>query len=305
MRLGPRKRAALAGAGLATGALVAAAVLGGTAVTVVVAAVVQLAAIAALGQLVSSTARQRRTEARRLAGEVDRLRADLARHRQEAKRHAAVDFAQLEALLALYHEMGHDLEPVRALPATRGWAASPDLLRTCWDLARDQRPTTILECGSGVSTLVLASACRRNGHGRVVTLDHDPEFAAQTRRRLAAHGLDAWAEVRDAPLEPVEVSGHVSDWYRLAEVPPGPFELVLVDGPPGADSGGSRRPAIPLLRDRLADGATVVLDDAARPHEREIVREWVAAHPELRQRRLRHEKGAVVLTVGPRPEPGA
>ena len=45
------------------------------------------------------------------------------------------------------------------------------------------------------------------------------------------------------------------------------IDLLLVDGPPAyaVGHGLARYPALPVLRDRLAPGATVVLDDVERP----------------------------------------
>ena len=53
-------------------------------------------------------------------------------------------------------------------------------------------------------------------------------------------------------------------------------DLLVVDGPPAFEDGFglARHPALPVLRGRLAPGATVVLDDIERPGEREVVRRW-------------------------------
>ena len=66
------------------------------------------------------------------------------------------------------------------LPSTRGWAASPDLLLVLVDLMITERPSLVVECGSGASTLWLALAMRRfKIDGRIVALDHDPVSAAR------------------------------------------------------------------------------------------------------------------------------
>ena len=41
---------------------------------------------------------------------------------------------------------------------------------------------------------------RRAGRGHLVTLDHEPGYAAITRRHVTALGLDPWVTVLDAPL---------------------------------------------------------------------------------------------------------
>jgi hypothetical protein len=54
------------------------------------------------------------------------------------------------------------------------------------------------------------------------------------------------------------------------------IELLVVDGPPAYAQGHglARYPALPVLHDRLAPSATIILDDAERPGEREIIRRW-------------------------------
>lgn len=198
-------------------------------------------------------------------------------------------FAQQEALLALYHE----LRPEHALPPTRGWAASPDLLLWCWRHVRAVRPETVVECGSGVSTLVLAAACRSNGVGRVVALEHDERYVGTTRALLAEHDLEGWAEVRHAPLE--RVHGQERPWYRLDRLPDAPFDLVLVDGPPGNQDPLARLPATEVLPPRLAPGGVVVFDDAHREGERTVVERWLEDRPQFTLEEVPHEKGTAVL----------
>ena len=54
------------------------------------------------------------------------------------------------------------------------------------------------------------------------------------------------------------------------------IDLLLVDGPPAYAAGHelARYPALPVLYDRLAPGATVVLDDVERAGEQEVLRRW-------------------------------
>lgn len=112
-------------------------------------------------------------------------------------------FRQLEALQGLYAEL--DLKV--SLPPTRGWAASPDFLLELVRHTRANKPLTVLECSSGTSTLVLARCLQLNGAGKVLSLEHDPYYAAQTRQQLQRHGLQDWAQVLDAPLQPHALDG--------------------------------------------------------------------------------------------------
>jgi predicted O-methyltransferase YrrM len=202
-------------------------------------------------------------------------------------------FHQLEALQNL-----HTVLPTsNVLPATRGWAASPDLLLVLVDLMIKQRPSLVVECGSGASTLWLALAMRRFGiDGRVIALEHDPVFAGQTRDFLAKHGACDLAEVRDAPLEDFSLGGETYPWYarRAWEGLTG-IDFLFVDGPPASTGRQARYPALPLLSGALRPAATLVLDDLVVPDMQQVLRRWLDAYPDFGADVLPLEKQAAVL----------
>ena len=169
-------------------------------------------------------------------------------------------------------------------------AEGPELERDAWSLddeglalvAREVAGgrSTVIECGSGASTVVIARALRRLGRGSVSALEHLPDQAAQVRELLAAEGLERWTTVIDAPLMPVPVAEPGCRWYARVALDqlPDRADLLLVDGPPASPEVGaqerSRYPALPLLRPRLGPGALVVLDDADREGERWVIEQW-------------------------------
>lgn len=232
---------------------------------------------------------------RETACRVEAVGTDL-RERDEAatvnvQTEARRQYSKVQDLLALYR----DIDPERALPPMHSWAAGVDLVRHLYTQVADLGRTSVLECGSGTSTVLLAYAVRQFGKGRVVALEHDPHYAKATRRMLRERGLEDWAEVIDAPLVEVELPAGVWRWYELEAMPEGGFDLVLVDGPPGKTGPQARYPALPLLADRLAPDGELVLDDALRPEERATVERWVEELPQFRVEWLNHERGTAVL----------
>jgi hypothetical protein len=160
------------------------------------------------------------------------------------------------------------------LPWTTGSMRPAGLVVVCNEIVHGAR-TRIVECGSGVSTVVLARLLRERGAGRLVALEHDRHWAALVHEQLRREALDGTARVLDAPLE------GEPPWYgpaRLVEVPD-ELDLLVVDGPPACDAGhGMRRaPALPRFEERLVVGAAVVLDDIARPGERDVLAGWEAS----------------------------
>lgn len=152
-----------------------------------------------------------------------------------------------------------------AIPAT-GWRLPDRACNLLTGLVTEYKPTLIVECGSGRSTVVLADTARPYG-GRIVALEHDSRYAAETRALLVEHSVEETATVRDAPLE--------RDWYaRSTWDDLHGIGMLLVDGPPGHVAPLARKPALTLLRDRLLPGCVVVLDDVDRPDEQQIMADW-------------------------------
>jgi predicted O-methyltransferase YrrM len=211
----------------------------------------------------------------------------------EIKTEIRQTFRQLEAL----QNLSAVLPAYDVLPATRGWAASPDLLVVLVDLVITERPSLVVECGSGASTLWLALAMRRFGiDGRIIALDHDPVFGGKTRDLLARHDVGDLAEVRDAPLESFSLDGETYSWYaRRAWEDLAGIDLLFVDGPPATMGHQARYPALPLLSGSLSPVATAVLDDLVVPDMQKVLRLWLDAYPEFGAEILPLEKQAAVL----------
>jgi predicted O-methyltransferase YrrM len=206
------------------------------------------------------------------------------------RREAEALFAQIQALLALERRLALPL----ALPPMRGWAGSPDFLLAIVEETLARKPRTVVECSSGVSTLVLARALQLNGEGHVYSLEHDAEYAGKTRELLQRYGLVDWATVLDAALERGEGE---APWYSekaLRQIPPN-IGLLVIDGPPASVGPLARYPALPKTAARLAADALIILDDADREEEQEIVARWQREFPEMESKRLPAEKGLVMI----------
>lgn len=177
---------------------------------------------------------------------------------------------EVEALLQLFR----GVEPRAPMPSSGKTALNPTGLLQLCALVERLQPKLVLELGSGTSSVWLGYLLERY-HGRLVTVDHHPAFAAETRARLQRHGLSSIAEVRDAPLKQVTVDGQSYQWYDPAAFSDlTGIDLLVVDGPPANAGPHARYPAFPLLEGLLSSPAAVVLDDVSRQDEQDIVREW-------------------------------
>ena len=212
---------------------------------------------------------------------------------KELKKEIRQTFRQLEAL----QNLNAMLPASDVLPATRVWAASPDLLVVLVDLVITGRPSLVVECGSGASTLWLALAMRRfKIDGRIIALEHDPVFSGKTRDLLARHDVGDLAEVRDAPLESFSLDGETYLWYaRRAWEDLTGIDLLFVDGPPATTGHQARYPALPLLGGSLSPVVTAVLDDLVVPDMQKVLQLWLEAYPDFSSEILPLEKQAAVL----------
>lgn len=151
----------------------------------------------------------------------------------------------------------------------------------------------VLECGSGLTTVVLGLLARRNGFD-VVTLEHDPNWHARITETLARLGLDR-VRVHLAPLQRYGTF----DWYDVSDLPDTQdFDLVVCDGPPGKTRGG-RVGLMPLMGDRLADDAVILLDDTRRKRERRAIDLWRRRRP-LTVRPMGRTGRCAEIRLGPR-----
>ncbi len=194
------------------------------------------------------------------------------------QQHLSLQFRQVEALICLYIE----LKPTRSLPETRGWAGSPDFLLMLVSHAKEARPRTIVECGSGLSTLVLARSLALAGlDGRIYSLEHLSEFRRRTAELLARHEVAPWADLLYAPLREYDLPAGKWRWYALDDLPETQIDMLVVDGPPGDIGPLSRYPAGPLLFHRLSRQATIILAETGRHDEHVLIARWMEEFPDL------------------------
>jgi hypothetical protein len=151
--------------------------------------------------------------------------------------------------------------------SNEGYAANPEYLEAvAGALLKTTGP--ILECGSGLTTILLAILCGKR-NVQVWSLEHFPEWRERVSEALNENGLSG-VHVCAAPLKDY---GDFA-WYDppLAQMPP-EFSLMICDGPPGSTKGG-RYGLLPIMGQRLPSGATILLDDAGRPGELELIKKW-------------------------------
>jgi predicted O-methyltransferase YrrM len=223
---------------------------------------------------------------RKLSKNAQRSTKEIAQQTSQIKRELGHLYHQIEALEQLLPALKLTLP----LPASRGWAASPDFLLTLSQLTKKKRPKLVVELGSGVSTLVLA----KSGAKKIISFDHSNEFGGQTRQLLKDHKVTG-AEIRINELEQYS-QGY--QWYASSSLKGiKNIDLLVIDGPPSAINPYARFPALEHLLPLLSKSATIILDDADREDEKKLAEAFAAALPTHTLKFLPHEKGTAIISL--------
>ncbi|MGI9145092.1 MAG: hypothetical protein ACR2IK_00835 [Chloroflexota bacterium] len=198
---------------------------------------------------------------------------------------------------------GHDILVPRDIPVQDGyplygclnhsactlplslWTLDAATLRHLTMRLAERKPTTILEFGSGMSTLVLAAFCQSTTHTAPVPRPHvfsleqsEPEVA-RLASALAVHGLSEYATVLHAPLVSRTIFQTPVQSYDVArsgltEALSGRHpEFLVVDGPVGPP--GTRLETLPSVLPYIDSHVFWLLDDALRPGELWVLQHWL------------------------------
>ncbi len=187
----------------------------------------------------------------------------------------------------------------KALPYMENWSAAADFISMLIDYCLAEKPATILECSSGLTTLVLARCCAINGCGHVYSLENGEDYAAKTQSQLEKLSLAEHATVLHAPLVKSVTGSNLYQWYdqkKLAVLTES-VDMLVIDGPPGFIQPQSRYPALPLLQSILSDDVVVFLDDAAREDEKQLVIRWLQQFPSFLYLYYKTQRGCAVLSL--------
>ncbi|MFH5824246.1 O-methyltransferase [Georgenia sp. AZ-5] len=185
---------------------------------------------------------------------------------------------QVESLLQLVKRVPSGAP---LMPTTGGFAVDARSLLHLIATVEEYRPAKVLELGSGTSTIWLGHILKEYD-ARLISVDHDEKYFGLTRAEVERHHLEDTVELRYAPLTQIVVRGEEYGWYdpsQLADLEG--VGLVIVDGPPAETSRHVRYPALDLVRGHLVNGALVLLHDADRQPEQEIVARWMSEDPGL------------------------
>jgi len=155
----------------------------------------------------------------------------------------------------------------------KDWRIGEDSFAALVGIIEPLVPRVIVEFGSGASSVRLAQSFPQSV---IHSVDHDPEYAAQTRTLQQVHGVSNLT-VHLRPLRWQIHGGALYQSYAVGELP-AKIDAVIVDGPPYYVHLG-REACFHQIVDKLRMGGVVILDDSKRSVEKKTVENWLAAFP--------------------------
>lgn len=208
-------------------------------------------------------------------------------------------FLQLESLLFIYNSLPN----LKFLPATRGWAGSPDFLAKIVELILKEKPLFVLEAGSGVSSVIIGLTLKLNNYGESISLEHDITYANITIENMGINELEMKSVVKHSPLIEYNNLEQKWKWYDISELKfSNKIDMLIVDGPPRITQELARYPAIPILHEYFSDRITILLDDSKRDDEAIIIQKWIVFFETNNykveiENLINYEKGMTILQV--------
>lgn len=149
-----------------------------------------------------------------------------------------------------------------------GWSAQQDYIETLIHYA-NYTNKLILECGSGLSTLLLGPIAKKRNI-RMISFEHCNEWANKVQRELNKYKL-----INNEILIRSLVNYGDFDWYDTnnldMHIPD--IGLCVCDAPPGNTFGG-RKGFLYLFKNKVKTGTVILVDDTIREAEQKMIKEW-------------------------------
>lgn len=184
---------------------------------------------------------------------------------------------------AFSHAVAHTKLPDCINPKDfTNWALAPEALEWLAHFIQTQTIWSVIELGSGLSTILFAALQRDGLLERSLSLEHDANWYSHTIAQLKQKDLLDYAQVQLCPLRQVALHQELVKWYDITAIVPFTADLILVDGPPSHSDPLARQPAPHLLQPFIRSGTWIVLDDCQRQAEQETVTRWLKELPHLK-----------------------
>lgn len=133
------------------------------------------------------------------------------------------------------------------------------------------RPTTILEIGSGLSTIILSNIISELGYKpKFISIDQDASWQKHLEGQCKNVNFYDFEIGFNS-----EFAMQGGKWFEIPEdscLRKGNYDLVIIDGPKGFESKYARFGIVNFLKERINESSIVFLDDTDRDDEKFILK---------------------------------
>lgn len=140
---------------------------------------------------------------------------------------------------------------------------------------------SIIEFGSGISTILIGRLCKLNNlKTQLYTIDDNEGWVSLMKGMIKKENLENFISLIYAPLEEISLSNHHLKWYSTKILDQSlsnqTFDMVITDGPMAylQEIERSRFPAVPYIKDKLESNHSIFLHDTNRHGEQSIIEDW-------------------------------
>lgn len=144
------------------------------------------------------------------------------------------------------------------------------------------RRSSILEFGSGISTILMARLMKLNKiTGHIISIDENAEWQKVISSYLEEEGLIDFVMFVHAPAEKNSKTQNALGYNQeivFAALNDRKFDLILIDGPSAWNQSNkmSRLTNFEFFENHLSDNFTIFLDNANRPGESALAQKIIA-----------------------------
>jgi predicted O-methyltransferase YrrM len=141
---------------------------------------------------------------------------------------------------------------------------------------------SVLEFGSGISTIIVARLIKMNNLDcKITTVDESPEWQEIIKKILKEESLLDYVTFVCAPTEPstdLQQSYEYNSKIVFEAIKDKKYDLVLVDGPSAWQKKNimSRASNVKFIKDNLTDNFTIFIDNSDRQGETELTKRIAA-----------------------------
>jgi hypothetical protein len=155
---------------------------------------------------------------------------------------------------------------------------------------------SIVECGSGMSTLVIGNLLKSRGGGRLFSLEEDEAWFGHMQHLVGVQELGDFVTVLHAPIRAFAGGEGWYDSSVASEIVKRTtaIDLLLIDGP-RSKAGQSRYQALGYFRPVLNQSSLVLLHDCDREAEHEVLNRWMGEFGLTYDRISRSSRGLAAI----------